>query len=97
MVSDIAENLGSEDVQKLVFLHDLPSEYSRKSALVALRLLETRGEFSESQTERLVTLLKEINRFDLIDRYLSQYTYRSDHFACENTATRGTYIQIYAV
>ena len=95
MVSDIAENLGSEDVQKLVFLHDLPSEYSRKSALVALRLLETRGEFSESQTERLVTLLKEINRFDLIDRYLSQY--RSDHFACENTATRGTYIQIYAV
>lgn len=82
MVQDIAENLGSEDVQKIVFLYDLPTEYSSKSALVALRRLEMQGQFSDSDTERLESLLKSINRYDLINKHLLQYL--QHYHGCEH-------------
>lgn len=81
MVQDIAENLGSEDVQKIVFLYDLPTEYSSKSALVALRWLEMQGHFSDSETERLESLLRSIKRYDLINNHLLHY--HQHHHGCE--------------
>ena len=60
MVQDVADNLGSEDVQKIVYIYD-----NGKSALAALRRLEMDGQFSEWETDRLESLLKAINRFDL--------------------------------
>lgn len=82
MVQDIAENLGSEDVQKIVYQYDLPTEYSSTSALVALRRLEMQGQFSDSDTEPLESLLKSINRYDLISKHLLQY--RQHYHGCEH-------------
>ena len=93
MVQDIADNLGSEDVQKIVFLHDLPTEYSNKSALAALRRLEMQGQFSESETERLESLLEGIHRFDLINRHVVQY--RKNYCDCENSSrVRGEILHV---
>ena len=73
MVQDIAENLGAEDVQKIVFCHDLPAEFSGKPALAALRQLEVQGQFSDADTERLESLLRGIHRYDLINRHVMHY------------------------
>ena len=85
MVQDVADNLGSEDVQKIVYIYDLPTDFNGKSALAALRRLEMDGQFSEWETDRLESLLKAINRFDLIHRHI--FCYRKS--ICERSANRG--------
>lgn len=73
MVRDIAENLGSSDVQQIVYLHDLPREFGEKSGLEVLQHLERHGEVRERETKQLERLLQEINRFDLIEKHIVQY------------------------
>ena len=91
MVQDIAENLGAEDVQKIVFCHDLPAEFSNKPALAALRQLEVQGQFSDADTERLESLLKGIYRYDLIDRHVMHY--RRNHCS----GARGSYTCVFSI
>ena len=90
MVQDVAENLGSEDVQKIVFHHDLPAEFNGKTALTALRQLEMQGQFSESDTEHLESLLKGIHRYDLINKHVVHY--RRNYCGCEDSyGARGVF------
>ena len=88
MVQDIAEDLGAEDVQKIVFHHDLPAEYNGKPALTALRRMEMQGKFSDSDIEFLESLLQSIYRCDLINKHVMQY--RRNYCGCESGA-QGTY------
>lgn len=85
MVQDVADNLGAEDVQKIVFLYDLPTDFNSKPALAALRRLEMEGQFSQCETDRLESLLKAISRFDLIHKHI--LSYRKSY--CERRADRG--------
>ena len=91
MVRDIADNLGSEDVRRIVYIHDLPQELGDKSGLEVLQHLERRGQVRERDTKQLESLLQEIHRFDLIDKHLAHY--RRD-FSCAcgtRSAGRGTF------
>ena len=92
MVQEIADNLGSEDVQRIVYIHDLPREFGGKSGLEVLQHLERRGEVGERETDRLEELLQEIHRFDLVDKHLVQFRRRHGHHCCQRAGTsRGTY------
>lgn len=86
MVKDVAEDLGTEDVQKIVFLHDLPADYKSASALAALRELEVRGKFSDSNIKPLVHLLESIYRYDLISKHVTPY--RQQSFSCRCDCVR---------
>ena len=73
MVQDVADDMGTEDVQKIVFQFDLPADYKSKSALAALRELEVRGKFSDSDIRPLLGLLQSIHRYDLINKHVTPY------------------------
>ena len=67
MVSNIAEKLGDENQEAIVFQENLPEEMKKThSPLEILQYLERRGEFSARHTEGLVKLLQDINRNDLV-------------------------------
>lgn len=76
MVQDVADDMGTEDVQKIVFQFDLPADYKSKSALAALRELEVRGKFSDSDISPLLGLLQSIHRYDLINKHVTPYQQR---------------------
>ena len=91
MVRDIADNLGAEDVCKIVYIHDLPREFGEKSGLEVLQHLERRGDLGERETKQLESLLQEIYRFDLIEKHLAQYR-RDVYCGCELQSNgRGKY------
>ena len=67
MVLNIAEKLGDESLEAIVFLKNLPKEMKKThSPLEMLQYLERHGEFSARHTEGLVKLLQDINRNDLV-------------------------------
>ena len=73
MVKDTAEDMGVKDVQTIAFMHDLPDDYKTAPPLLALQHLERQGKFSDSSLQFLETLLKDINRYDLISKHLEPY------------------------
>ena len=65
VVVSLSESLGVEEMNKLVYTNSLPIEYNDKRPLTVLQLMHNRDLFSATKPDRLVTLMKEINRQDL--------------------------------
>ena len=66
-VVDISGHLQPEEANQLGYIHLLPKpQYEGKSALAVLVSLEMQGYFSDKTPEKLVEILKKINRVDLV-------------------------------
>ena len=64
----VSERLDEGDVEKIVFLCQVPADNGdKKNGLAALITLERRGNFSAANTEPLVCLMEEISRHDIAD------------------------------
>ena len=83
MVRGVADDMGTEDVQKIAYDYDLPTDYRSKPALEVLRELENRGNFSNSDIRSLLELLRSINRCDLINKHVKPYQQQSFSLHCD--------------
>ncbi len=61
----IAQQLSAQESHQLAYIHELPEQFHDQRALTVLQRLEVAGLFSCAKPERLVELLKDINRIDL--------------------------------
>ena len=66
-VVDISGHLQPEELNQLGYIHLLAKpQYEGKSALAVLVSLEMQGYFSDKNPEKLVEILRKINRVDLV-------------------------------
>ena len=72
MVHSIANRLSEEDCRMIKFIEILPN-FGETSALQVLDLLERRGIFSQDNIEPLETLMKDIDRTDIITHCIAPY------------------------
>lgn len=72
LITNVAEDLHADDVSTIMFVEDLPQDGTWKP-LQVLHFLEKRGRFSCYHIEPLETLLKESNRCDLVNKYVTEY------------------------
>ena len=61
----IAQKLSQEEIDSLVFIQDLPVAYKGKGPFTVLEQMVLQDTISESKPEKLVEVLKGINRMDL--------------------------------
>ena len=61
----IAQKLSDEEIDSLVFIEDLPVAFKGKVPFTVLEQMVLQGKISESKPEKLVEVLKGINRMDL--------------------------------
>lgn len=73
MLTNVADRLDEENIGKLSYISNLPSQVTHKRALEVLSHLDRRGEYSWSSIEPLKNLLKEIGRHDLANSLLVKY------------------------
>ncbi len=71
MITDIADSLTEEDVEKIVWIYDLPRK--TYTPLDALYSLHRTGKLSESDISSLENLLKRIKREDIVEKYLKTF------------------------
>lgn len=72
LISDVSEHLLPEEVKKCSFLRGLPQD-GTQTALDTLSYLIKIGKFSHSNVEPLVSLLKDVNRHDLVSTLVEPY------------------------
>ena len=65
LISDIAEHLDKNDVDKIIWQKELPQKMKDKPALSVLEYLYKKGDFAIGDLRPLTHLLKEIHREDL--------------------------------
>ena len=66
VVVSLSEALVERETNILVYTHSLPIEYNDKKPLIVLQLMHNRDFFSATKPDCLATLMKEINRLDLV-------------------------------
>lgn len=71
---NVATRLGEHDIQALVVIQDLPEELKSASGLEVLRKLERGGLFSDRKIGSLAELLRGIDRHDLVNNYVQEYS-----------------------
>ena len=74
LLMNIAPRLGKDDIQALVIIQDLPEELKSAGGLEVLRKLERGGLFSDRKIGSLAELLRGINRHDLVNNYVQEYS-----------------------
>lgn len=73
LVQNIAEQLGTENKEALVFNQDAPDSLKDDSALKILQHLERKGVFSPHKIDELAELLRAISRHDLVSKFVDPY------------------------
>ena len=73
LLRDVAERLGSSDVEQMELFEDIPEPLKGRSALALLTELRKRGKLSSKLTEPLIRLLKAIQRHDVADTLVVAY------------------------
>lgn len=70
LVASVASQLSSEEVERIVFVRSFESDLSAKStsALNLLAALECKGEFSLQNVDGLLEIVKDVNRYDLMEQ-----------------------------
>lgn len=70
LVASIASQLSTEEVERIVFVRSFESDLTTKSesALNLLAALECKGEFSHQNVDGLVEIVKDVNRYDLMEQ-----------------------------
>ena len=68
LVSDMADHLDKNDVQKIIWQKELPKKMKESSPLNVLEYLYSRGEFTATELRPLSQLLQAIGREDLMGR-----------------------------
>ena len=71
LVSDISEHLSQDEVAKFSFIQHVPDKNA--SALAAFNYLLRKGVFSHNNVEPLATILKNIDRHDLLTQLVEPY------------------------
>lgn len=72
LISDLSEHLRPEEVERCSFLRGLPPDRTQ-TALDTLSYLMKIGEFSHTNVEPLVSLLKDVKRHDLVNTLVEPY------------------------
>lgn len=76
LISQVAGQLGAEDLQSIFWHIDASPKLRNGSALAVLEYLQRAGRFSERNVQFLSELLKKVDRVDLmstVDDYTVQY------------------------
>lgn len=70
LVASVASQLSVEEVERIVFVRSLESDLTAKStsALNLLAALECKGEFSLQNVDGLLEIVKDVNRYDLMEQ-----------------------------
>ncbi len=76
LVQDIAERLGQDEVNAIVFQRSLPFRTRQLTGLDLLIQLERDGLFSPSYIEPMADLLRKIHRCDLVTNFIESYLQR---------------------
>ena len=72
----IADKLSQDDIDKIIYLEQLPTDLHSKPSITILTHLEMRGQLSASKPDDLAALLKKIGRIDLsktVKEFAKQY------------------------
>ena len=73
LLRDVAERLGSSEVEQMELFEDIPEPLKGRSALALLTELWKRGKLSSQMTEPLIRLLRAIHRHDLANTLVVPY------------------------
>ena len=66
VVVSVSDKLTEAETNALVYTYSLPSEYKDKKPLIVLQLMHNRDVFSVAKPDGLASLMKELNRMDLV-------------------------------
>ena len=72
LITKLSEHLQPEDVKKCAFIRTLPKDRT-PTALGTLEYLMQVGEFSYTNVEPLIDLLKDVDRHDLVSDLVEPY------------------------
>lgn len=87
LLSDLSERLRPEEVKRISFLCNLPEERSSK-ALDTLKYLMEVGTFSHENVKPLSDILKNVNRHDLVNDFVTPYAHAEEQWDGEFNTLR---------